>query len=126
MLQKTGMVVSIVLAVSMFGCADEPVSSGDSSELLPEPTPSDGQSSSTADETLPAATSSGDTLSAGNGCSIVVWCDEPSSVGPNGTVCRQVACDLPTAQNECSREVAQICGAPVQPFIIICKNASCT
>jgi hypothetical protein len=57
----------------------------------------------------------GDAAAAANGCSIVEWCNEP---GANGSVCRQVACSTAAAYAECDREVRQICGAPVCPWVV--------
>lgn len=56
-----------------------------------------------------------DAAAAGNGCSIVEWCNEP---GTNGSICRQVACSVDAAKAECDRETRQICGAPVCPWIL--------
>jgi hypothetical protein len=116
MTKMIGIITPIVLAVSMLACTD-PVADGKQSELLPEPQP--GNAEAATGDTAQATAGSEITPAAGNGCSIVQWCDQPPSVGPNGTVCQQVACTLAQAQQECSREASQICGTIIQPFVII-------
>jgi hypothetical protein len=116
MTKMIGIVTSIALAVSMLACTD-PVADDKQSELLPEPQPSNAEvvPGDTAQATA-ATIGTEATPAAGNGCSIVEWCNQP---GSNGTVFRQVGCTLPSAQQECTREAIQICGTIVQPFIII-------
>lgn len=121
MMKSIAILTSVILAVSMFACIDEPASDHESTALLPEPQPSNA--ANTPSDSAEVTSEVPPTSTAGNGCSIVEWCNEP---GSNGTVCRQVACDLATARQECSREAVQICGTVVQPFIIVCKNATCT
>lgn len=58
---------------------------------------------------------------AGNGCSIVQWCNQS---GPEGTICQQLGCAENTAIAECRREVTRICGAPVCPWYFVRTNGS--
>jgi hypothetical protein len=121
MMKRLRILATILLIIPTFACTEDAVSNDEPTELLPQPRPSNADD--VPGDGTQAATGADPTPAAGNGCSIVEWCDQP---GANGTVCRQVACDLPSAQQECSREATQICGSVVQPFIIICKNSSCT
>jgi hypothetical protein len=60
---------------------------------------------------------------AGSGCSVVQYCDAP---GSDGTRCLHLACDYNTAYNECIVETRNVCGTPVQPWIFVCRNSTCT
>lgn len=60
---------------------------------------------------------------AGNGCSIVQYCDAP---GSDGTRCLHLTCDFNTAYNECIRESYSVCGTPVPVWVFVCRNSSCT
>jgi hypothetical protein len=62
------------------------------------------------------------------GDSYVQWCNQPSSQGPYGTVCKQQNCTGYTCYQreslaiaECRAEVRSICGSAVQPWIIVMK-----
>jgi hypothetical protein len=62
------------------------------------------------------------------GDSYVQWCNQPSSVGPYGTICKQQNCDgincfyrETAAMAECRDEVRRICGSPSYPWIFIAK-----
>jgi hypothetical protein len=62
------------------------------------------------------------------GDSYVQWCNQPSSVGPYGTICIQQNCSgtnclarEQAAINECRDEVRRICGSPRYPWILIAK-----
>jgi len=62
------------------------------------------------------------------GDSYVQWCNQPSSVGPYGTICIQQNCSGTNCLSrevdaiaECRDEVRRICGSPRYPWILIAK-----
>lgn len=97
---------------------------GGGSSPGPRPTPPPGASEAAAPMTPDADQHVTDAaIAAGSGCSVVQYCNAP---GEWGTVCLHLTCDYNTAYNECIRESYNVCGTPVQPWIFVCRNSTCT